>query len=133
MIRIYSIKQALSLRGTIPELAIIRSVQFQGDGYCPLEDGHIIVLEEGDDPTHIEEIGPNGLFDDDAPAFEIVEAFVDGEQVTFEIVFHVDDSRTVAVIVDRDRLDTNLRLLLQNLSPTPQPLPDLKGTRREIL
>ncbi len=49
MIRISSIQQALSLRGTIPELAVIRSIQFMGDGYSPEEHGHIIVIQEGDD------------------------------------------------------------------------------------
>jgi hypothetical protein len=41
MIRLTSIQQALSLRGTIPELAIIRAIQFMGDGYIPEEDGSI--------------------------------------------------------------------------------------------
>jgi len=40
MIHIYSIQQALSLRGTVPELAVIRSIQFMGGGYDPEEHGN---------------------------------------------------------------------------------------------
>lgn len=87
MIRLTSIQQVLSLRGTIPELAIIHSLQFMGDGYNPEKHGHIIVVQEGDDITQIKEIGNDGLFDDDVPNFEYVEAFLDGEQVTFEFSF----------------------------------------------
>lgn len=125
MIRIYSIKQALSLRGTIPELAIIRSIQFQGDGYNPIDHGHIIVLEPGDDPTHIEEL-PNGLLVDDLPVFEYVEAFLDGNQVTLEIVIQLDDARTLAIIADPNNLPPELGQTLQHLSPPPQPLPTLE-------
>ena len=104
MIRITSIQQALNLRGIIPELALIRSLQSMGDGYSPEEHGHIIVVQEGNDTTQIKitqikEIGDDGLFIDDIPTFEYVEAFTDGDQVTFELVFQLDDSRTVEVIV----------------------------------
>ena len=80
MIRITSIQQALSLKGVIPELAVIRSLQFMGDGYSPEEHGHITVIQKGDDITHIKEIGDDGLFIDDIPTFEFVEAFTDGNQ-----------------------------------------------------
>jgi hypothetical protein len=126
MIRIYSIKQALSLRGTIPELAVIRSIQFQGDGYFPIDHGYIVVLESGDALTQIEEIGTDELFDDGVPVFEYVEAFVDGNQVTYEIVVQLDDSRTIAVIADQFRLDPDFKTALQNLSAPPQPLPQLE-------
>jgi len=53
MIRIKSTQQALNLKGIIPELAIIRSIQFMGDGYSPEEHGHIIVNQEGDDINQI--------------------------------------------------------------------------------
>ena len=99
MIHIYSIQQALSLRGIIPELAIIRAMQFMGDGYDPEEHGHIIVIEQGDDITRIKEIGDDGFFTDDVPNYEYVEAFLAGAQVTFELVYQLDDSRTVAVII----------------------------------
>jgi hypothetical protein len=122
MIRIYSKDQALSLRGTIPELAIIRSLQFMGDGYNPEEHGHIIVIQKGDDITQIKEVGEDGLFVDDVPTFEYVEAFVDGDKVTFELVYQLDDSRTVAVIADAVCLDDDLRSTLLELSP-PQLLP----------
>ena len=132
MIRITSIQQALSLKGTIPELAVIRSLQFMGDGYSPEEHGHIIVIQEGDDITqneltHIKEIGDDGLFIDDIPTFEIVEAFVDGDQVTFELVYQLDDSRTVAVIIpDEPWLDADLRKALLTASTPPTSLPQLK-------
>ena len=126
MIRIYSIQQAMFLRGTIPELAIIRSIQFQGDGYAPLDHGHFLVLEPGDDPACIEEIEPHGLFVDDLPVFEYVEIFVAGGQVTFEIVVQLDDERTLAIIADEKTLSPHLRQSLQELSPPPQPLPSLE-------
>ena len=131
-IRIFSIEQALSLRGTIPELAVIRSIQFMGDGYIPEEHGHIVVVQEGDDITqnkltHIKEIEPNGLFTDDVPTFEYVEAFLDGDQVTFELVYQLDDSRTVAVIVpDGPWLDPSLRNILREAAGALLPLPQIK-------
>ena len=126
MIRIYSIQQALNLKGSIPELAIIRSIQFMGDGYSPEEHGHIVVLENGDDLTQIKEIGNAGITVDELPAFEIVEAFVDGDQITFELVYQLDDERTVAVIADAACLDTDLVKKLLDLSPPLQPLPTLE-------
>ena len=127
MIRLTSLQQALSLRGTIPELAVIRSLQFMGYGYIPEEHGHIIVIKEGDDITQIEEIGDDGLFTDDVPNFEYVEAFLDGDQVTFELVYQLDDSRTVAVIVpDGPLLDPSLRNILREASGALLPLPQTK-------
>ena len=64
MIKLTSIAQALSLKGTIPELAVIRAIQFMSDGYSPEEHGHIIVIQEGDDISKVSEIGPNGLCDE---------------------------------------------------------------------
>ena len=127
MISIYSIQQALCLKGTIPELAVIRSLQFMGDGYSPEEHGHIIVVQEGDDITKTKEIGDDGLFIDDIPTFEFVEAFADGDQVTFELVYQLDDARTVAVIIpDAPWLDSELRRVLLSASPPPTSLPQLK-------
>ena len=126
MIKLTSIQQALSLKGTIPELAVIRVIQFMGNGYIPEEHGHIIVLQEGDDLTQIKEIGEDGLFNDDAPAFEFVEAFVDGDSIVFEIAIQLDDSRTVAVFAAQDCLDADLMATLQEHSASPQPLPTLK-------
>ena len=127
MIRLTSIQQALSLRGTIPELAVIRAIQFMGDGYIPEEHGHIIVIQEGDDITQIKEIGDDGLFVDDVPTFEYVEAFLDGDQVTFELVYQLDDSRTVAVIVpDEPWLDPSLRNILRGAAGALLPLPQIK-------
>ena len=94
MIRLTSIQQALRLKDTTPELSIIRAIQFMGDGYDPEEHGHIIVIQDGDDLTQIKEIGEDGLLVDDIPTFEFIEAFVDGDQVTFERVCQLDDSKT---------------------------------------
>ena len=65
MIRLKSAKQALGLRGIIPELAIARMVQFEGKDrhYDPDIHGHILVIQEGDDITQIPEIGPYGLLE----------------------------------------------------------------------
>ena len=63
MIRLYSTEQALAQRGTILELTITRSLQFQSDGYGHEEHGHIIVIQEGDDISRVTKIGPEGLFD----------------------------------------------------------------------
>ena len=132
MIRITSIEQALSLRDTIPELAFIRSIQFMGDGYIPEEHGHIVVMQEGDDITQIKEIGDDGLFTDNVTAFEYVEAFLAGDQVTFELVCQLDDSRSVAVIIpDEPWLDSELRKILQSASPPPMPLPTRQGDKYE--
>jgi hypothetical protein len=50
----------LSLRGTISELAIIRSTQFVSDGDST-DDGWIVLLEQGDDITQIKEVSKDGL------------------------------------------------------------------------
>ena len=104
-----------------------RSIQFMGDGYSPEEHGHIIVIQEGDDITQYQGDGEDGLFIDDIPTFEFVEAFVDGDQVAFELVFQLDDSRTVAVIIpDEPWLDPSIRNLLMSASPPPMPLPKIQ-------
>ena len=126
MIRITSIQQALSLKGDIPELAVIRSLQFMGDGYSPEEHGHIIVVQEGDDITQIKEIGVNE-YADILDCCEYVESFVDVDRVVFEVVFQLDDARTVAVIVeDAPWLDADLRKVLMTASPPPTSLPQFK-------
>ncbi len=56
MIRLTTIQQSLSLRGTNPELSIIRSIQFMGNGYIPEEHGHIIVMQADDDFSELHEI-----------------------------------------------------------------------------
>ncbi len=76
MIKILSTDQGLSLKGKITELAILRSIQFQCEGYSPEEHGHLIVLEAGDDLRRIPEIGPEGLYDSESfPLLEYVEVF----------------------------------------------------------
>lgn len=128
MIRLTSIQQALSLRGTIPELAVIRSIQFMGDGYDPEEHGHIIVMQEGDDISKVTEVGPNGLCDEfDLPTYEFVEAFIEGNQIVYEAVYQIDNSRTVAVIIpDGPWLNPSLRTILRHASAAPQPLPTIE-------
>jgi hypothetical protein len=117
MIRLYSTEQALALRGTIPELTITRSLQFQSDGYDSAEHGHIIVIQEGDDDlSRIPEIGPEGLFDADGyPTYEYIEVFTEDGRSVYEVVFQIDDSRTVTVIIpDEPWLDPLLRSTLEH-------------------
>ena len=111
MIRITSIDQALALRGTIPELAIIRSQQFQGEGYDHERDGYIIVMEREPDLAGVPELGTAGLCDvDGLTVCEYVEAFAEGEELLFEAVFQIDDERTIAIIItDGPWLDQRLR------------------------
>lgn len=115
MIRLFSIEQALSLRGTIPELAVTRALQFMGNGYSPQEHGHIVVIEEGDAISQVTEIGPDGLFDEDGlPTYEFIEAFPENGHAVYEVVFQIDDSRTVAVIIpDLPWLAAGLRITLE--------------------
>ena len=115
MIRLYSPEQALALRGTIPELTITRSLQFQSDGYDHEEHGHIIVIQEGDELSRVPEIGPEGLFDSEGfPTYEYIEAFTEDGRTVYEVVFQIDDSRTIAVIIpDEPWLEPLLRATLE--------------------
>ena len=124
MIKLTSIQQAISMKGTIPELANIRAIQFMGDGYSPDEHGHIIVIQEGDEITQIKEIGEDA---DAIFGYEFIEAFIDDGGLVFEVVFQLDDSRTVALIIpDEPWLDPILRNHFLTASPPPMPLPQLK-------
>ena len=116
MLRLYSTEQALALRGTIPELTITRSLQFQSDGYDHEEHGHIIVIQEGDVINRIPEIGPEGVFDADGfPTYEYIEAFTEDGREVYEVVFQIDDSRTVTVIIpDEPWLNPLLRSTLEH-------------------
>lgn len=115
MIRLFSIEQALGLRGIIPELAVSRSLQFMGDGYSPQVHGHIVVLEKGDTISQVTELGPGGLHDEDGlPTYEFIEVFPENGHAVYEMVFQIDDSRTVAVIIpDLPWLAADLRLTLE--------------------
>ena len=105
-----------------PRNSVLRKPRIQAD-----IDGWIVVMEQGDDITRIEEIGDDGLFTDDVPNFEYVEAFLDGDQVTFDLVYKLDDSRTVAVIIrDAPWLDPSLRNILREASGALLPLPQIK-------
>ena len=129
MIRLTSIQQALSLKGTIPELAILRSQQFQGEGYDPDIHGVILVLDPEDDLCRIPEIGPEGLYDEDGlPNFEFAECFVEESgTLVFEVLIVISDSKVVALIIrDDPDLDPSLRTILRHASGPPQPLPQLE-------
>ena len=92
MVRITSIEQALALRGSIPEIAVIRSQQFMGEGYSEEIHGLIVVLQNERDLSAIREIGADGLNDPDGlPAYEYIELFVEGEELIYEIVFQIDE------------------------------------------
>jgi len=111
MIRISSIEQATSLRGTIPEIAVIRSQQFMGEGYLKEVHGLITVLQEEPDLSAIPELGTTGLHDHDGcPEYEHVEVFIEGDRRVYEIVFQIDADKTIAVIaVDGPWLDAEFR------------------------
>jgi hypothetical protein len=127
MIRLTSAAQALALRGTIPELAVVRMLQFEGtDGfYDPEEHGHIVVLEEGDDIAAMPEVGENGLLqliDEEWPVYEYEEAFRDAGGVVYEMVIQIDDGRTIAVIIaDYPGLDAGLRAVLEKATESHPP------------
>ena len=121
MIRLISIQQALSLKGTIPELAIIRAIQFMGDGYDPEEHGHIIVIQADEDFSEFTEIDS---FTEDN--YEYIEAFIEDDHIVYEAVFQIDNSRTIAVIIpDAPWLGEPFRKSLRQ-ARTPQPLPQLE-------
>lgn len=125
MIRIFSSTQALALMGIIPEIAVTRSLQFQTNGYSPEEHGYILVIQEGDNLSHVTEISPDGLVlydEDDNPSYEYIEAFWENGHVVYEVVFQIDDSRTIAVIIpDEPWLDTDLRRNLQQATLGSSP------------
>ncbi len=126
MIRLYSSDQALKLRGSIPELAVLRSLQFQGSGYCPDTHGHIVVIEEGDDIAQVTDVSPSGLvlMYDNWPAYEFAEAFVEGDAIVYEVVFQIDDERTIAVIIpDGPWLPRELRADLRFATQAKKPIP----------
>ena len=126
MIRLFSTDQAINLRGIIPELAVIRSIQFQSSGYSPETHGHIIVIQEGDDLTQVTEISPSGLvlIYDSWPAYEYAEAFIEEDMVVYEVVFQINNERTIAVIIpDQPWLDAKLRSELQIATQASKPTP----------
>ena len=121
MIRILSIEQALSLRGIIPELAIIRSLQFQGTGYSPEEHGYIIVIQKDDNFSEFTEIDSMAVDD-----CKYIEAFIENDHIVYETVFQIDNSRTIAVIIpDKPWLGEPFRKILRQ-ARTPQPLAQLE-------
>lgn len=121
MIRLTSIQQALSLRGIIPELAVLRSLQFMGDGYTPEEHGHIIVIQSDEDFAEFTELDSMSVDD-----CEYIEAFIEGDRIVYESVFQIDNSRTIAVIIpDEPWLGEPFRKILRQAC-TPQPLPQLE-------
>lgn len=127
MIRLKSLQDVLEHKDTIPTLAYIRGIQFCGSqGYHSDIDGWIVVFEKGDDLTQITEIGVEN-HDHILDSCEFVESFVDVDRLVFEVVFQLDDARTVALIVPDERwLDPELRKVLLSASPPPMPLPQLR-------
>lgn len=131
MIRLTSACQACALRGQIPELAVLRMVQFEGEdgSYDPATHGHILVLQEGDDIALVPELGPDGLLeviDSEWASYDYVEAFAEDGRTVFEMVIALDNDRTLAVIVpDAPWVDSRLRLVLEvetggQVSPFPK-------------
>jgi hypothetical protein len=114
MIKLTSKTQAEQYRGQIPELAILRMSQLEGeDGqYDPEQHGYIAVFQEGD---MITEISPQGLYDEDGlPIFEFVETFYSNGQTVFEVVIAVNTDFVIALIIpDEPWLDAQLRQDLQ--------------------
>ena len=124
MVRITSIEQAIALRGTIPEIAVIRSQQFMGDGYQEDIHGFIVVLQSEPNLSAIHEIRTDGLNDSDGlPAYEYIELFIEGEELIYEIVYQIDADKTVAVIVvDGPWLDIDFRMQLSQASEGCTPI-----------
>lgn len=130
MIRLTSARQARALRETLYELAVLRMVQLEGtDGrYDPEIHGHVVVLQEGDDPVRdFPEFGEAGLLTavaDGWPLFDYVEGFDENGLLLFEAVCHLDDERTVAAIIpDAPWLDPRLRdQLTSYLTPRKESL-----------
>lgn len=136
MIRLKSTRQAAELRDRIPALALTRMRQFEGeDGqYDPDIDGHIVVLEDGDDIAQLPEIGDNGLLgviDPEWPGYEYVEVFVEDGRRMFEMVIQIDDCKTVAIIAPAEPwLDERLRLVLEREAAIPATCPSIPPSGR---
>lgn len=120
MIRLTSAAQARDLACRIPQLAVTRMEQFEGDDGCydPGIHGHIVVIEgPGDNLSDIPEIGEAGIFgviDRDAPGYEYVEVVIEDGRRIFEMVIAIDADRTVAIIIpDIPDLDPRLRQTLE--------------------
>ena len=131
MLKLTSAKQALSLKGKIPNLAIVRMAQFEGmtNGfYDPDVDGFIVVLQKGDDIQTVP-VAENGLLevlDEDWPGYEYIHYVEDGERV-YELVVQIDDSKTIAVIIeDSPWLDERVRKALKGAA-TAAPMPISEG------
>lgn len=127
MIRLKSLQDVMDHKDTITPLGYLRGLQFCGSqGYQADIDGWIVILEAGDDITQIKEIGING-YGDLLDSCEFVESFVDADRIVFEVVFQLDDSRTVAVIIpDEPWLDSEFRKVLISASTPPMPLPTIE-------
>jgi hypothetical protein len=129
MQRLKSLQDVLDHKDTINPLAYLRGIQFCGSsGYDADIDGWIVEIHGGDDLTQIKEIGVNE-YADILDHCEFVASFDDADRVVFEVVFQLDDSRTVAVIIpDEPWLDPGLRTVLIEASGSPLPLPTLESS-----
>jgi hypothetical protein len=116
MIRLKSSRQALSLKGKIPEIAIVRVAQLDGTDklYDPDVHGYLIIIEEGDDIEAIPEAGERGLltFLDEGglSPFE----YVSHGQRIYEAVMAINNEKTIAFIIPESvPIDDRLRRLLK--------------------
>jgi hypothetical protein len=137
MTKLTSSDQANQLQGKIPELAILRMTQLEGNDnrYDPDRHGFIVVLSEDENiVTDFPELGDQGLLSgtEDWPVFDYVEKFNDGTCDVFEAVTHLDNERVIAfIITDEEWLDSRLRKVLEsyitptllNSPSTPEPDP----------
>ena len=117
MIRLKSSRQALSLKGKIPEVAIVRMTQLEGTDklYEPDAHGYLIIIEEGDDIEAIPEAGERGLLtllDDEDPEY-VSHSIEDGQRI-YELVMAIDNEKTIAFIIPESvPIDDRLRQLLE--------------------
>ncbi len=117
MIRFKSTSQALSLKGKIPDIAIVRMTQLEGTDklYDPDAHGYLIIIEEGDDIEAIPEAGEGGLLtflDDEDPEY-VSHSIEDGQRI-YELVMAINNEKTIAIIVSKSvPIDDRVRQLLE--------------------
>lgn len=122
MIRLKSSRQALSLRlkRKIPEIALVRMTQLEGNDklYDPDAHGYLIVIEEGDNIESISEAGALGLLtflDEGALSpFEFVSHSIENGQGVFEAVIAINNEKMIAFFIPESvPIDDRLRQLLE--------------------
>lgn len=120
MIRLKSSSQALSLRGKIPDIAIVRMTQLEGTDklYNPDAHGYLIIIEEGDNVESINEAGEQGLLtfldDEGLSPFEFVASSIENGRKVYEAVLATDNEKNIAFFIpDSVPIDDRLRQLLE--------------------